>query len=172
MYTLKTFLAENKVAKTQKGSVIKRSKFGVGKLIGGFLYLHRNYIPDLPEELQQQIQTAATYLNGDDFNVVKVAMNTPDVTFINSPDFDSADEPTTGPYAKVSGENVKRGNSQAIWHHKWLWVKDDYQGFDVNKSFERSQAWLTIPDIDFARIGNKELWQREYVPRINKLIGP
>ncbi len=58
----------------------------VGKLIGGNLYLHKNYIRNLPDELQTKIQEAATQLSGEEFNVVKVSMKTPDVTFINSPD--------------------------------------------------------------------------------------
>jgi len=172
MYTLNKFLAEERVTKTLNGSPIKRSKFGVGKLIGGNLYLHKNYIRNLSDELQAKIQEAADQLSGEKFNVVKVSMQTPDVTFINSPDFDIADEPTTGEWTKVSADNIRKGTSNMIWHHKWLWVKDDYRGFDVDRSFKRSEAWLTIPDIDFARIGNKQLWQSEYVPKINKLIGP
>lgn len=33
--------------KTLNGSVIKRSKYGVGKEIGGKIYLHRNYAEDV-----------------------------------------------------------------------------------------------------------------------------
>ena len=43
-------LQETRVLKTQKGSAIKRSKFGVGKVIGGRIYLHRNYVDRLPRD--------------------------------------------------------------------------------------------------------------------------
>jgi hypothetical protein len=136
------------------------------------LYLHKQYIKKLPKELQQQVADAKRKIPGIKFNVVNISMKTPEVSFINSPDFDTAPEPTVGEWTKVSPSGVRAGYSNAIWHHKWLWVRDDYKGFDVDESFERSEAWLTIPNIDFARIGNKALWQSEYVPKINELIGP
>lgn len=153
-------LLENRIAKTQKGSRIKRSRWGVGKEMGGFVYLHRNYIPTIPEDRQRLIQEAATHIGDFQFNVVKVGVRNNVVSFINSPDFDTAPEPTAGRYVNVNLDagSVKQGNTKSIWHHKWLWVMDDYQGFDVEESFQRSQKWLALPDIDFSRIGKREVW--------------
>lgn len=157
----------NKVLKTKKGSPIKRSKYGVGKLIGGSLYLHRNYVNDLPSELHHKVIKAEEYLDGFKYNTVTIKLNGDTVSFVNSPDFDTSPEPTVGDYVVVdyNSGKVKKGSSKSIWHHKWLWVKDDYKGFDVDDSVERSEKYLKM-DIDFSRIGNKVFWEKNYAKRI------
>jgi len=153
------------VVKTKKGSVIKRSKYGVGKLIGGSLYLHRNYVTDLPNDIRKMVQDAEVNIEGFKYNTLKINLSDGSVTFINSPDFDTAQEPTVGQYRIVKDGKVKDGKSNSIWHHKWLWVKNDYTGFDVMDSFERSRKYLQM-DIDFSRIGNKDFWEKNYGRKI------
>jgi hypothetical protein len=84
-----------------------------------------------------------------------------------SPDFDSADEPTAGEYCRVNLPGKGCGSQPVvtairrtsnIWHHKWLWVTDDYEGFDVEASFQRSQVWLALDDVEMSRIGNPKYW--------------
>jgi hypothetical protein len=72
-----------------------------------------------------------------------------------------------GDYFVVNIESGKTrgGSSNMIWHHKWLWVGDDYTGFDVDESFERSKQYVKM-DIDFSRIGNKEFWEKNYARKI------
>lgn len=155
-----------RTAKTQRGTVIKRSKLGVGKDIGGAIYLHRDYENHIPnqEGLLRAKQVLDKNHPGFKYNALKVAKDK--FTFFNSPDFDTAHEPVAGNYITVSGDKSKAGNTSQIWHHKWLWVKEGYRGFDVDASHRRSLAWLKIPNIDFARIGNKEFWESKYVPKI------
>lgn len=38
---------------------------------------------------------------------------------------------------------TREGDSNNVWHHKWLWVKDDYKGFDVDKAKKWSKLWLS-----------------------------
>ena len=115
---------------TQKGTKIRRSHLGVGKDIGGSIYLHKMYSDTLPN--QQGLQEAIEQLPaGCEYNVIKAAKDG-SYTFFNSPDFDTADEPTAGPFVRIAPRNGKTlGQTANIWHHKWLWVKDDYPGFDV-----------------------------------------
>ncbi len=156
-------LREDRRLKTQKGSVIKRSKYGVGKDIGGRIYVHKDYVDRLPnhQAVRQAEKTLSQAAPNFNYNAVSVDMKTNRVTFIEAPDFDTADEPTVGRYIVVSPDgNAKPGVSQQIWHHKWLWVEDDYQGFDVEKSFQRSRQWLQIPDIPFSKIGKREVWDQ------------
>lgn len=149
--------------KTQRGSIIKRSKYGVGKDMGGRLYVHKDYADRLPfgdqlNAARMALMSAAPNFN---YNAVSVEPKTGKTTFIEAPDFDSAPEPTVGRYITVDKDgNAKPGTSNQIWHHKWLWVDDDYKGFDVDESFQRSKAWLGIPDIDFKRIGNRDFWDK------------
>lgn len=159
------YINENRRLKTQKGSAIKRSKYGVGKLIGGFLYLHKQYVKDvIPKKVYKN---AIEKTKGFYFNVVKWNVKDNTISLFNSPDFDSADEPVAGEYMTISPDGkVKKGFTKSIWHHKWLWVKDNYKGFDVEKSFQRSQKWLSIPDIEFSKIGNKDFWNKNYASKL------
>lgn len=167
-------LFENKVLRTAKGTQVKRSRYGVGKDIGGMLYLHRNYDDVIPAQdaLREAKDVLADQHPSFSYNVVRWDYRANKFTFVNSPDFDTADEPTTGNFITVDPDTgkTKSGKSSAIWHHKWLWVKDDYRGFDVQESFERSRLWLTIPDIQFNKIGNRSHWEQNYVPQINSLL--
>jgi len=164
--SFKQYLTEQTL-RTQKGSPIKRSSWGVGKEMGGFVYLHKNYIEMIPQQNLNAVYDAYQLVvqktgQEPEFNVVKVSKSKPVVTFINSPDFDTASEPTVGDYINVNleTESVKRGSSQSIWHHKWLWVLDDYQGFDVEASIERSRKWLRMDGIDYKRIGKRSFWNK------------
>jgi len=53
-----------------------------------------------------------------------------------------------------------------IYHHKWLFVADNYQGFDVAASKQRSELWMKLPDVDRSRIGRKSFWETQVVRRI------
>jgi hypothetical protein len=153
--------------KTQNGSAIKRSALGVGKDIGGAIYLHRNYEGQIPNQpaFEHAKRTLAKNHPEHNYNVVKFDKEGK-FTFFNSPDFDTAHEPTAGKYVTVKGKESKASETKSIWHHKWLWVKDDYSGFDVDQSFNRSKSWLQLPNINFSRIGSKKVWDEEYVPKI------
>jgi hypothetical protein len=159
-----------KKLKTRKGSLIKRSKYGVGKLIGGALYFHADYVNDVPFNFSDYIEALYKFNNNFHYNVIKWDKKRGNVTFFSSPEFNDVHEPSAGDYVTIKKNfTAKKGYTSKIWHHKWLWVKDDYKGFDVEESFNRSQQWLQLPDIEFARIGNKEYWEKHYVPRINEL---
>ena len=143
-------------------------RFGVGKEIGGAVYVHRDYRSRLPEVVSQ----AMKQLPGDlDFCVIKLTLKTNSVSFIQSPDFDSADEPTVGDSVSVAADgsvSQRRGLSDPwVYHHKWLFVEDDYAGFDVEESKARSRRWLALPDIDFRRIGRRSFWESSVVARLD-----
>lgn len=146
----------------------KRSAaFGVGKEIGGAVYVHRSS----ENVLGQSIDVARSQLPANfTYEVVKLVPKTGIVSFVSSPDFDGADEPTVGEIVTVSPDGTVRRRAQSsnpeIYHHKWLFVADDYPGFDVEKSKKRSQKWLQLKGVDTTRIGRREYWETEVVPRI------
>lgn len=133
--------------KTLKGSVIKRSsKYGVGKEIGGQIYFHKNYVDDICPNLYELAKDILEEEYPDfKYNCLMYDKKKPDtLRFDEAPDFDSAREPMPGVMLSVdtsTGKIIKRYSPQ-IWHHKWLWVKDDYKGFDVEESYEWSKKWL------------------------------
>lgn len=137
--------ATGSTLKTYKGSPIKRSKYGVGKEIGGDIYLHRDYadivVPD--DIMQFAEQCLSEYDPRFQYNCIRYSPKTGAVSFQEAPDFDTAREPVVGDYITVLPDGtVKTGHSNYIWHHKWLWVMNDYTGFDVVDSWEWSRTWL------------------------------
>lgn len=131
--------------KTYKGSPIRRSKYGVGKEIGGDVYLHKQYVDKvIPKELWSAAVDALEESYPDfEYNCVRYSPKTQSISFQEAPDFDTAREPVVGDYITYTpGKPLKKGHSNYIWHHKWLWVMNDYSGFDVAESWNWSKAWL------------------------------
>jgi hypothetical protein len=142
-------------------------KYSVGKEIGGAVYVHRIYEGLLPEP----IKIASKHLPTEfDYTVVKFVEKESCVSFILCPEFDSADEPVVGDIVRVDAKGSKQFFRQQadpfIYHHKWLFVMDDYEGFDVEKSKSRSISWLGLEGIDMTRIGRRHFWEANVVPFI------
>ena len=146
---------------------VRCRRYGVGKEIGGAVYMHKSYAHLLGE----RIETAKASLpQGFCYSVVKFIPATNAVSFIDSPDFDVTSEPIVGDLWTVSTDGPaklrKRLADPFIYHHKWLFVADDYAGFDVLESKERSLTWLSLPTIDFRRIGRRSYWTDVVLPRL------
>lgn len=144
-------------------------KYSVGKEIGGAVYVHRMYEGHLPPP----VRNAAKHLQADfDYTVVKFVEKDLCVSFVLCPDFDSADEPAVGDIVRIDANGTKQFFRQQadpfIYHHKWLFVMDDYGGFDVEKSKSRSISWLGLDGIDMKRIGRRSFWNSEVLPRLSQ----
>lgn len=147
---------------------MRSQRYGVGKVIGGAVYLHRQY----EELLGHPLEGAKQHLPlGFDYVVVKYHIGRGTVSFLCSPDFDSAPEPIVGDSCLVYLDGKVRQYRQLadpyIYHHKWLFVTNDYSGFDVAVSKRRSLKWLGLtPPVDFTRIGRKSYWETFVLPRL------
>lgn len=143
-------------------------RYGVGKEIGGAVYLHRDY-----ETLLGQVVDEARACLPDDFSytVVKYQSQSRQVDFIAVPDFDQAPEPLVGDRWIV----LPGGRTQFrpmpvdpfLFHHKWLFVADDYPGFSVTDSQARSRGWMTLEGIDIHRIGRRSYWKDVVLPHLD-----
>jgi len=157
--------------KTEKGSPIKRSpKYGVGKQVGNTIYLHKSVEDRLPSVI---LRDALRNLPGDfNYDIVKYDENNGNLTFISSPDWDTAEEPIVGDAILIRGDGSSRWMPQRpspqIYHHKWLFVTEDYNGFNVGESMERSKEWLSIPNIEFNKIGYKKYWDDNILPQLKE----
>lgn len=143
-----------KVGKT----IYQRSKkYGVGKEIGGKVYVHKKYVNRV---IPMDLLYYAIILLPTDFtyNCVMVDRNKPYVIrFDEAQDFDEVSEPHVGDFVEVNidTKEIRRGHSNFIWHHKWMWVDDNYKGFDVDQSYEWSKKWtqyITHPS------GSEKIW--------------
>lgn len=152
--------------RTSKGSEVMRMFGKVGKAIGGHVYLHKDYATDVmsPDiwEMAQEICEEADPDLFNSYNCIRYTFNNGNVRFDECPDFDTAREPHVGRYLEVSpktGEVVRSGRSNSIFHHKWLWVKDDYKGFNVQESYDWSKLWLS--KLKETAKGTDRTWQAQ-----------
>jgi hypothetical protein len=147
-------------------------KYSVGKEIGGAVYVHRIYEGLLPEP----VRVASKSLPAEfEYAVVKFEEKEARVSFILCPEFDSADEPVVGDIVRIDANGSKKFFRQQadpfIYHHKWLFVMDDYEGFDVERSKSRSISWLGLEGIDTQRIGRKSFWDSKILPMLSEKHG-
>ena len=150
----------------------RHSKYGVGKRMGPDVYMHKTYLKDLPADVRKTIETAKLPENFS-YEIIKYNEKTGQVSLIESPDWNEISEPTTGDsfiikpdgttkLHKAPSDPVKR----MVYHHKWLFVKDDYAGFDVAESRMRSRIWKALPNVDVRRIGQRQYWETQVIPRM------
>ena len=142
---------------TLKGSPIQRcKKYGVGKFISGKIYAHKNYLDRIftLEELNKygfmslaELQAALAAKYKGIYTCFCYSPKEYQITLSDSPDFDYASEPIVGNICKIdltTMQVISRRFVKQIWHHKWLWVDDDYTGFDTKTSWEWSKKWLSV----------------------------
>ena len=140
------------VFKNPKGTSYKRGDKTnpVGKIIGNQIYFHKNYIEQMPKTLQNLYNKAIKELPEDaSFNTLmyeKAQKGKPArIRFDEAPDFDTATEPKVGKtWSYTAKGGMKKGKaSNSIWHHKWMWVGEDYTGFNVDESYNWSKTWTS-----------------------------
>ena len=145
-------------------------KLGVGKRIGGTVYVHRSFEDLLGDSMSE---AKALLPQGFEYTVVKLNETNGNYSFIHCPDFDASPEPATGHSVVVKTDgNVQLRpalSNRFIYHHKWLFVDDDYQGFDVEESKARSAEWMALPDVDKSLIGRASYWNKEVVSRLRQV---
>jgi len=142
-------------------------RYGVGKEIGYAVYVHRDY----EDYLGDAVKWAKRHLPAKyDYTVVKLNQHNDSVSFIYCPGFDTEHEPAIAGIVVVNADGqVQRRSLPAdpyIYHHKWLFVGDDYLGFDVTESKKRSHLWISLSNVDRSRIGRRSFWEQNVVPRI------
>lgn len=147
------------------------------------LYVHKNYITKsaIPQDLFRQALDVLRLKHPKfQYTIVKYDGATQNISFLHSPNWDTAEEPLMDVGISVSptGETKVR-KSNTLYHQKWQMVGDDYTGFDVEKSKKRTAAYQDAirklvkkkgvhPREYYSRIGNPEFWRREVVPYISK----
>jgi hypothetical protein len=147
----------------------RTNKFNhIGKEIGGEVYCHKQYEDQFPGDV---LAAAKVKLPEDfDYQVVKYNPKNNAFSFIKSNDFDSDPEPSVngGMVVKADGTTKRFGDCGWIYHHKWMWVADDYTGFDVQESKLRSLEWASLPGVDRTRIGQRKFWNTNVIPLLDK----
>ncbi len=152
---------------------VELAKFGlarqkpVGRLLGSRLQAHRLHESAIVPEaiLTRAKQAAEEYspvilrlYNAVQYNVADFSLS-----FDYSPDFDVAHEPMLAASFTVHADGTSQfipiDLDPIIWQHKWMWVKDDYEGFSVSGSMQRSLHLCGLGDPAVSkRIHRKAAW--------------
>lgn len=139
------------------------------KKIGLTFYVHKSNIQEVFDILEENtvaaIKLASSNLPKEfDYDILKFDKKNSKVSFIASPDWDIAREPLVGDSYTTNLLDIQfkliKSKGQ-IYHHKWMFVSEDYKGFDINKSREWSSIWTSIlPNTREikSRIGYKKYW--------------
>jgi len=132
--------------RTNRGSIVARHK-PVGKKVANQIYVHKNYADlIIPENIFKEALRIGTDL-AFEFNCVMYDLKTGRVRLDEAIGFDTEREPVVGNMLSIyPNRTTKLLKSSSVWHHKWMWVMDDYQGFDVNEAFEWSALMLSKLD--------------------------
>ena len=140
----------------------------VGKLIGSNIYVHWLYEDEVvpTKVLERAKYTLRDVIHGSHtYTCIKYDKKTENVTFQWSSTFNTLDEPIVDCSVLVRADGTtkimeKKHNPQ-IWHRKYLWVKDDYKGFDVDESKRRAELYdAHLTKYDKSRIGYLSYWNR------------
>lgn len=139
----------------------------VGKRIRNHLWVHVNYLAHVSKALKSHPLWAA--LPGDAQPVIaRINLkNWNDLTLIECPEFDRAHEPEVGRAFTLKLDQqlsiTKPTRNPLIYHHKWLFVDDQYAGFNVVASKKRSLSWRRLAGTNAhlsARIGRQDYWHQ------------
>lgn len=130
-----------------------------GRLLGARWQAHRDYADQIvPRDVLRDAVIAAKkncpailrLANAFQYHSSDMSFS-----FDYSPDLDFADEPMLAASFNVHRDGfhqfVPVSEDPIIWMHKWLWVADDYKGFDVAASMRRSVALCQVMPIEEQR---------------------
>ncbi|XZH78725.1 hypothetical protein ACSW8S_17820 (plasmid) [Clostridium perfringens] len=128
--------------------IAKRGKM-IGKPMMGALHIHKSAIDTLSDEYLKLYNDKVKFVDEFDYDIIKLDLNKNEVSFTKSRDWDVSTEPEVGDRITIKSDNsVKKIKaSSLIYHHKWMFVKDDYKGFDVEESKKRSEYWMNHPHV-------------------------
>jgi len=167
----------------------KRGPHGIGKVIGKNKWVHRSALPLLSKGEQDLASRALNVLGiqlpppGIDI-IVKININEGLVTFTHSSDWKTATEPICGDMVGVKDLysdrptvfHRKQKGIPNIYHHKWMFVDDDYLGFDVKEAMKWSETWENHPVVKALmvdkneyfrlKIGKQDYWQDKVLDKI------
>lgn len=173
---------------TSKKKTPNISKRKIGKTVGNNRYIHRSSACKLSKDEYEFIVTRLNYLNTcfnynplrfdiEYYPIIKFNIKENRISFIKSPDWDIASEPIVGDSILINSKfNIKcrKSNNKQIYHHKWMFVSDDYTGFDVENSKRWSDTWENHPHVLKLKTENKyfksKIGSKEYFDKIVEIV--
>lgn len=147
----------------------------MAKVVGSCIYVHKTNMEQLLDSIKDSSKRSDVIVaqkeieqKGFKYEVVKYDKEKHQVTFIDSPDWITANEPEVGDawMLKMLQDWTwkfikKRSKNPQIYHGKWRFVDQSfYKDFDVIESRFRELEWSRLPGIKDVKkyIGNKDFW--------------
>lgn len=120
-------------------------------MIGSKIYFHKDYALNiLPINIFWYVYDIIDeYFSDFTYNCMCYDVKNHTLRFDEAPDFNTAREPHPGKILTLDLNSFhktlqcKITYSDMIWHHKWLWVASDYEGFNVYQAYDWSKTWLS-----------------------------
>ena len=165
--------------------VFNPKNIGGGKFVSGDFYVHssaedllKKFDPSLdlkrikenafsPENIEKAVEKIKLEKNEipdlKKYDIIKYNNKTKSISFIYSPNWNTAPEPSLSlsfnPNALTKIRNFVDPEKRFVYHHKWMFVKPSYQGFNYTDSVQRSVDWRNkFPDIKSDAIGTQSKW--------------
>ena len=152
---------------------VKRSPKDVcGKRMGKYLYVHSSAAtPYLTPEVRDYLYRLLDARQGHQGAIVKLDVTREPYAFVSLtevPNWDDENEPRLGRSHGLNENGAwevrEPSKSPLVYHHRFLFVPTDYEGFDVKASMLRSLKWKRIagknnPEIS-RRIGRLAFWEQ------------
>lgn len=148
----------------------KYSKYGIGKNMGSQVWVHKNYVTKIMTE--KEFKEFSSYFPNDfDYEIIRWEEKKNEIAFIECKDFNESNEPIVGRVQRIQKidtdyiihKETKPHKDPAIYHHKWMFVEDDYKGFNTLESKKRSVQWKSILGVNkevSSKIGKKSYWDQ------------
>lgn len=143
------------------------SEYGIGKFVGGFLYLHTSSLGLLPNTWQKIVNDGANLAGlrlGDDFNVVKLGNEKDDLSLLNYRDFFDDPFPSLARSWRVSiarssvvYRTYEESRNPPILHRKELLLPDSHpRRNEYRLTTETAEALGLFTEVN--RIGFRAYW--------------
>lgn len=148
--------------------ITRDKKFNVGKKMGSQLWFHKDYANEIIGEKEFN-EFKKEFKNLFDYEVIRWDSKKNEIAFIESVDFLTSNEPLVGRVQRIQkeensfimGKLMNQPKDPLIYHHKWLFVKDDFKKFNITESKNRSLEWKNVAGVDRTlsnKIGRLSFW--------------
>ena len=161
---------DNLALSLKKIGIFRSSNTPVGKVMGNNIWVHKDYVSLLPQFVDIFDAASSVVPDNFEFDIVRFDKRGGDVCFISSPDFITSSEPIVSRTLKVNVDEfgvslaqppTKKQDNPLIYHHKWLFVPDSSNLFNVEESMKRSLEWKSVLGVDktiSSKIGRLDFW--------------
>ena len=141
------------------------------KRVGYNLYAHKSNIAELMSKLSKEmcimlgsvIACMETEIDAP-YHIIKVDTKNEKISLIECSDWDKHYEPIVGNSycfdCKTMAYSMRKGGTK-VYHHRWMFVSETYDGFDLEKSKQRTWLLWDIPEFQECKnnVGSLKYWE-------------